>query len=327
MVVCYWTDTFQHSNPSVQFRTAGQCLTGLTGTFKVDTTTTSVSQISAAIVERGATVINKATMISEVATLQLRSDRDSGEMSLCKGSEHIKGYWKPIQAQNKSFVCCESNDDDHVARSKYCGHIRHHRAFNLTALYGNHKDAPFYMHAGEHSCICDAGQGRLSISKRESYIWTPHTCRLSEWDAHSFCKHLGTRDMVFVGDSTMYQTAVTVTNMLVAANATCTDQVVYALSDTLVGREFGLYNRGRTMSDIVQQLRDKDNSIIVISAGAHIFEGFESLIDEVAQTTQRLRSTASGLTFVWRTQQPGHRLCGLATTPSQYMQEVSATYL
>jgi hypothetical protein len=113
--------------------------------------------------------------------------------------------------------------------------------------------------------------------------------------------------------------------MLVAANATCIQQISYALSDTLGGRGFGLYNRGRTVLDIVQPLLDSNNSIIVVSAGPNIFEGFESLVAEVAEVVKTIRSTASGLTFVWRTQQPGNGLCGSATVPSQYMQEASDT--
>eukprot|EP00953_Heterococcus_sp_UTEX-ZZ885_P001162 1135-Heterococcus_DN1.PRE.3 len=322
MTVCYWVDTFLVATPGLQSRTAGQCLAGPTGTFEVERTTSSVSQISAAVVKRGATVINKSTMLSEVVSLTLQSGSHSGNLPVCRSSEHIKGYWKPIQAQNKSFVCCESDDEDHVARSKYCGHIQHHRKFDLEALDGNRRHAPYYMHAGEHSCKCDIDQDRLAVSQRESYIWTPHACRISEWNAHSFCRHLGTRTMLFIGDSTMYQTAVTVTNMLVAANATCTQQVSYALSDTLVDRGFGYYNRGRSLLDILQPLERNNSSIIVISAGAHVYHGFESLIAEVAEAIQRIRSTALGLTFVWRTQQPGYRLCGLATTPSQYIQEV-----
>jgi hypothetical protein len=329
MVVCYWVDTFQHSGAglqSIQSRTPAQCLTGHAGIFTITSSTTGSSQISAAIAKRGAAVINTSTLLSEIASLVLQSSSHSEDLPLCRGSEHINGYWKPTQAQNKSFICCESDDDDHTARSKYCGHIQHRRIFNLTALDGNHRDAPFYMHAGEHSCICDAGQGRLSVSKRESYIWTPHSCRISDWGAHSFCRHLGSRSMVFIGDSTMYQTAVTVTNVLVAANATCIQQISYALSDTLVGKELGLFNRGKSMSEIVQTLQDTNSSIIVLSAGAHVFEGFESLVAEVAQIIQQIRSSASGLPFVWRTQQPGHRLCGLATAPSQYIQEVSHIY-
>jgi hypothetical protein len=53
----------------------------------------------------------------------------------------------------------------------------------------------------------------------------------------------------------MYQTVTTVINMLVAANAVSTEQIAYALSDTLVGRWLGVHNRGRTLSDVIQSLK------------------------------------------------------------------------
>jgi hypothetical protein len=324
MAVCYWVDAYLYPTPGLQSRSTARCLVGHAGTFTVLAPKIGFLQIGAAIVNRGAAVINASTLLSEIASLTLQSSYN-GDMPLCRGSEHINGFWKPNHTSTKSFICCDSKDDDHAARAGYCGHVKQLQLFNFTNTDGNHSGAPLFMHSGERSCTCENNQERWSVSKRESHIWTPHTCRLIEWDAHSFCKHLGTRDMVFIGDSTMYQTVATVTNMLVAANATCIQQISYALSDTLVGREFGVYNRGRSMSDIVQQLRNKNNSVIVISAGAHIFEGFESVMAEVAQIIQQIRSSASGLTFAWRTQQPGHRLCGLATAPSHYLQEVSDT--
>jgi hypothetical protein len=322
MMVCYWISSFDSSALPLLPGMAGQCLLDSAGTFTVESAATGFSQVNAAIVKRGSTVINKATMLSDTASLTLRFSDNREDLPLCRDSQHIRGYWAPAILDRKAFVCCESSDDDHAARSKYCGHIQHHQVFDI--ISGSHEDAPYYMHAGLHSC-CEFGHERLSASKRESYRWTPHTCTLTEWDAHSFCTYLGNRSMVFIGDSTMHQTAVTVTNMLVAANATCIQQISYALSDTLVGKELGVFNRGRTLLDIVQALRDSNDSIVVLSTGPHIYTEFESVLAEVAQTIQQLRNTTSGLTFVWRTQQPGHRLCGLATVPAQYIQEVSNT--
>ena len=49
---------------------------------------------------------------------------------------------------------------------------------------------------GGHACTC---QGVRQMR------WVPSSCELAEWNATTFCKALGDRKMVMIGDSTMEQ--------------------------------------------------------------------------------------------------------------------------
>jgi hypothetical protein len=128
--------------------------------------------------------------------------------------------------------------------------------------------------------------------------------------------------MIFIGDSTTQQAAVTVINMLVAGNGTCAEQVQFKLCDTLTGKNYGVWERGGHWVDHLQSLDDTDNSIIVLSTGPHIHYGFQTLLQEVLESIKLLLMQKPNLTIVWKTQQPRHRDCSVELAPLTAIQKV-----
>jgi hypothetical protein len=194
MVVCYWSDLHSVSSDTVPLRAAGQCSAEPTGVITIDDVSADASgllQISAAVARQGATAINKSTLLSEVVSVTVSLGETTLPIPLCRGDQHIRGYWKQNDIQTKSFVCCDSGEVDQLALSEHCGHIAEGYVFNLHDHEGSYTHSPRFMPAGEHSCLCNpTAADRLLVSKREQYTWTPYSCTLAQWDAHSFANVL-----------------------------------------------------------------------------------------------------------------------------------------
>jgi hypothetical protein len=107
------------------------------------------------------------------------------------------------------------------------------------------------------------------------------------------------------GDSTMQQTATTLMNSLFPAK--CQEQITSIMSDTLIGENFGVLNRGPIWYEAVQSTTVPRPDIVILSAGAHITvdDDFVKVMDTVLAGIQRLKRFQPGLTIVWKTQQPG----------------------
>jgi hypothetical protein len=312
MSVCYWTEfcTSRHDTQSEASSTPANCVSEAFGTFGLDLSNCSSVQVHAAVVHRDS---DSDTLMSEVAKLMLSPYGTSSELLLCTGDAHVQGAWVPFEPSAKSFVCCSWEKDDYINLPEQCGTPTVRTGLIATRGDGASAEPPYYTHVGGHACYCDAEQGRFTINRREKYRWKSDHCRLPSWDANSFCVKLGRRNIIFIGDSTMQQTAATVINMLVAGQGSCAPQLLYGLSDTLVYRNHGGQNRGTHWLNIVGAA--PDNSIIVISAGPHVHKGFDSLLAEVAAAIKSLRKERPSLTFVWKTQQPAHNDCHNITEP------------
>ena len=114
-----------------------------------------------------------------------------------------------------------------------------------------------------------------------------------------FCEQLGQRKLVFIGDSTMQQTATTVMNAIMwdgdGLSQKCAKQVVAVSSDTLTGKGYVIkgsgypkgkqgtkgWFRGITFQKAIDQERP---DIAVITANAHIsqLQDFKAMLAEVA---------------------------------------------
>ena len=121
------------------------------------------------------------------------------------------------------------------------------------------------------------------------------------------CDLIGKRKVMFIGDSTMEQTASTFMNAVFPSG--CQEQVVMALADTLVGRPFGHMNRGKAWTSYVEE---HNPDIVVLSVGAHVYsypqveEGsFDIIVDEVITKILEYRTTSPQLQVIWKTLQPG----------------------
>ena len=96
------------------------------------------------------------------------------------------------------------------------------------------------------------------------YIWgSPAPCAVITWSAKQFCRVLGARTILVVGDSTFRQAFRALYNMVVHGHGGCEAHLFYAGSDTLNGWEFG-WNRGaHWLQSMLQLVPD-----VVVMGGA-----------------------------------------------------------
>lgn len=209
----------------------------------------------------------------------------------CKIGQHFPGVWEKLSDDSHQvglgWPCCGWDNRD-WERFKDCGNA----TSGVEGISGNgpaFTPNDSYAKVGGHGCSCDANM----ISAR----WVPKHCELKSWDKVTFCTLLRNRKMLFIGDSTMQQTAATVMN---AVYGNCHRSMAFGISDTLVGRSFGAMNRGKSWSVWVQEFNP---DIVVLSTGAHIhnFTDFSSLLHEVYGNF----SLFANSTFIWKTQNPG----------------------
>jgi hypothetical protein len=322
MSVCYWTEFClpRHDAANEASSTLASCIAEPSGTFELDLSECSSVQVHAAVVRRDS---DGDKPMSEITKVALSPSCTSSDLPLCTGDAHIQGAWVPFQPTAKAFICCGWDKDDYLNLPQHCGTPSIKRGFKDSSGDGASAEPPYFSHVGGRGCVCDAEQGRLTINRRERYTWAPHYCTLTDWDAHNFCAKLGARNMIFIGDSTTQQAAVTVINMLVAGNGTCAEQVQFKLCDTLTGKNYGVWERGGHWVDHLQSLDVTDNSIIVLSTGPHIHYGFQTLLQEVVESAKLLHIQKPNLTIVWKTQQPGHRNCSHAFEPLTAIQQVT----
>ena len=84
----------------------------------------------------------------------------------------------------------------------------------------------------------------------------------------------------------------------------CQDQFFFISSDTLIGKNFGRYNRGEPW---VVSVKAFTPDIVILSAGPHIYNrsNFELMLNTVIEDAKELRRLNPNIQLVWKTQQPG----------------------
>ena len=138
----------------------------------------------------------------------------------------------------------------------------------------------------------------------ERFEFKSEGCVLPKWDARAFCEALGSRRILFIGDSTMQQHAASVAHAVrwgsaqgftQGDGASCAARLLAGVSDTLLGRpRFGANNRGHAWDAIVRasglQTAGPHADIIVLAAGAHIYgeANFSFVLEQVASARERL---------------------------------------
>ena len=152
--------------------------------------------------------------------------------------------------------------------------------------------------SARHACTCELFN--------DEYEWTspllPQT-----FNPVDTCRLLGNRTALFIGDSTMSQAASTLMSSLQPGK--CQAQVMYGSSDTLVGRSFGVMNRGKTWKDWVNEVMP---DITIVAAGTHVKTddaSYLGLVDEVLGDMLEMKSRHPRMKFAWKTQQPGGCTC------------------
>jgi len=119
--------------------------------------------------------------------------------------------------------------------------------------------------AGGYGCQCSEERMRNMVK----YEWIPDDCILPVWDAHAFCDALGSRTILFIGDSTNTQLAATIHNYISWNNAGCSGQIITEQSDTLNGINYGILNRGKPWDVLIENMIPKPD-IVILGTGPHI---------------------------------------------------------
>jgi hypothetical protein len=138
---------------------------------------------------------------------------------------------------------------------------------------------------------------------KNEYEWVPENCAFPKWNSDLFCELLGERRILFVGDSTQQQSAVSLMNQIFwysSPGKSCADRIVFAMGDTLVGRKFGGRNKGRIWTDAVDQYNP---DIVILAVGPHVKQvnDYIAILREVINVRKEKYKEKL---FFWRTQFP-----------------------
>ncbi|KAL7503946.1 hypothetical protein ACHAXN_001665 [Cyclotella atomus] len=135
----------------------------------------------------------------------------------------------------------------------------------------------------------------------EWYVWqSPNLLPHSEFDPVDTCRLLGDREVLFIGDSTSFQTASTLMNTLYPGG--CQNQIIAVGSDTLVGLSHDRVNK--TWKDWVEEFRPHvpktdiygwDNNETI----------YQNVVHQVLEEMEEMRKRYPHMKFAWKTQQPG----------------------
>ncbi|CAN0424525.1 unnamed protein product, partial [Phaeothamnion confervicola] len=183
-------------------------------------------------------------------------------------------------------------------RQEWLGHLEECGADFRRAADG-------YYRGSNHGSLAFMGSNGCTCSNTTLWTanWEPAGCELLKWDAEAFCRILGGRSLLLIGDSTQEQTASTLMNI---ARPFCADKISFEYGDTAIGEYLGgPCNRGRPWNASVV-LRSPD--IVLLNAGAHIkrtLSEFEAVLEQIAEGYARLRQGGSNVKLIWKTQNPG----------------------
>jgi hypothetical protein len=178
------------------------------------------------------TAVLSGKAIREVVSMSTLMGTGSGisNLPLCKENAHTEGRWVyRDEIVDKDFVCCSYDANDYTFNSSACG------AHNYVWVpYYNGSDTR-YTWTGGHGCSCDKrSNNRYTPNVREKYIWQPSTCRLLPWNGKQFCGLLGSRRIMFIGDSTMKQSMATIASMIFEHHGGCARNLIYVDNPKLV---------------------------------------------------------------------------------------------
>jgi len=203
--------------------------------------------------------------------------------------QYTEGEWRRVsprtsRARNLTPVCCltrvpGSKHDEllNFSHPEFCGPGR-----VVGESYRGH-DKYLIPSSGYRYCGCDWFE--------DVHEWLPDHCRLLPWSAEDFCRVLGNRTVLFLGDSTVGQAATTLINRIHfgswnEGSTGCQTQITYQLSDTLVGRHFGINDRGMEWKEAVRKYVP---DVLVLGAAAHI--PYTEHFDTVIRTAPSISAT------------------------------------
>ena len=245
---------------------------------------------------------------------------------LCKIGEHRKGNWviDPTHIQS-SFSCCgwdgyygfniSMNEKLCKPEGEQAGQCALHRTGgNSTQL----------LHAGGNACACDLKNELASSdwkfkdtqNNRHKFVWKPTNCDLLAWNGSQFCELLGNRTVLMIGDSTMQQTGVSLINMIIASGASCANQVNIVVSTLLyVTQTYKNCFVDATLEEAHSKIKP---DISIFNVGAHLKDigDLDFIIHSFREFIAKEKADRN-VTFLWKTQNPGHVNCTNYREPFQ----------
>lgn len=207
---------------------------------------------------------------------------------LCRRTSPLAiGHWSPTSDRFYDIPCCSNQftDECQYPSSLLSMKIGNKRIRTFQGL--SHAYSRFYG----NTCRCE------STKQME---WIPQSCKLLKFDGKLFCKLLKNRTILFIGDSTMEQSAAALINAIRYDSGGCQMSVTHALSDTLI-LAHKLHNpqdRGLYWSDWVNIYRP---DIVIMSVGPHIsnLEQYTKIIHNVKK--DYLKNTTYDFDLIWKT--------------------------
>lgn len=218
---------------------------------------------------------------------------------LCNKSDHVNGSWVHSEGREKAWHCF-----DHFG-------TKSHQGERLEYFSG----IPKYGAESYYGCSCDRKlETALRPSPREQWKWVQNDCQLQSFDAAKFCKVLGTKQVLFAGDSTMWQSAATV--MSLVANLGCVSQLHFGSAKRLV-----VVNEAEHNYHLKDAINKFNPDVVVMTAGPHFHsvEEYQAFLHAFGTWMEESKGTNNKkIEYFWKTINPGHVNCQHAYEPTAY---------
>jgi hypothetical protein len=218
---------------------------------------------------------------------------------ICTGDgEHAIGKWVNGTRVKKTYYCCGWDSRDNMVNPTVCGWSPRG---DEHLMYGHQT---WLTQTGGHASSCDKRDGtRDTVTQRERYEWKPMLCDLLAWNASQFCELVGNRTFLFLGDSTMHQTAAGLMSQLTSDGEICAEQLAVARINELDPVSLPM--------DFVTKVNP---DVVVLNVGAHFMtmDGFMKDLQALHPLVEQIRTQSENVknvTLLWKTMNPPHVNC------------------
>lgn len=137
------------------------------------------------------------------------------KLPFCNGTQYAVGEWVPRLKRVKkrpTFTCCDydpPHGGDNISLNQEYQYAFGCSKENYQWLYKQNCTGITNFQMGGSGCFCRKqvwGHNHSSLqAPLEEWVWKPLICKLPTISGAQFCKALGNRKLLFVGDSTMAQ--------------------------------------------------------------------------------------------------------------------------
>ena len=292
------------------------------------------------------TIVRLATWVAVIFLARLCGALET--TVYCSGTDYSDGEWVRVDENSPSDNFDECIDLAGMARSNYSLKVAAKKEDINSKYCNNTIDRPPLVEDNGFKCkLAFYFGGSTSISesnttfypKSVKYKWNPRRCKLKDWDPEDFCNLLRDRTVLFVGDSTVFQTAMTLKAMLYFHYASfnlsmsCHRHIYYAGSDRLVNRPKTNFGRGGgvTLFEAAYKL-DFNIHFLILSTGYHMHPRetdvtanvtdeayadsfFPVLNAEIRHLVYQFKKRNIPTKIIYKTENVGHNGCGQFAGP------------